>query len=45
MGVPRGDYYTYERITSRHQNKIAAALELVGYHPKTTVTFNDPWKP
>lgn len=26
---PRGDYYVYDRVTSRHQNKIGAALALV----------------
>lgn len=40
---PRGDYYTYDRITSRHQNKIGAALKLVGEHPKVNITLADPW--
>lgn len=32
---PEGDYYRYDRITSRHQNKIGAALKLVGLHMNT----------
>jgi hypothetical protein len=35
-GFPVGDYYKYDRVTSRHQNKIGAALAIVGPHPRVT---------
>jgi len=42
---PDGDYYRYDRITSRHQNKIREALAIVGEHPRSTAAyFNvNPW--
>lgn len=41
---PEGDYYRYDRITSQHQKKIGAVLELVGEHPKVSVTLANPWE-
>lgn len=42
---PEGDYYKYDRTTSRHQGKIREALKIVGDHPRSRAPYFDinPW--
>ena len=42
--VPRGDYYTYDPVTSQHQDKTGAALKLTGDHPNVTAAYAGPWE-
>jgi hypothetical protein len=40
--LPCGDYCTCDTITSRHQDKAGAALELAGGHPNVKAAYADP---